>query len=128
MEQPKCGKCGKVMTPENSKIHPEYFLHDACLPDDLRPDPKTCKHEAFDCNVMVNRIEDIGRFMADVKVECSQCKTPFRFIGLPAGVDYNGACVSVDGTEGRFAIAPKGAVLSELEGTPIGFTVRKKGG
>lgn len=39
MEFPKplCGKCGEVMTPENARMRPELFLHDACLPDELRP-------------------------------------------------------------------------------------------
>jgi hypothetical protein len=32
MDRPTCGKCGQVMTPEDSRIHPEWFLHDACLP------------------------------------------------------------------------------------------------
>jgi hypothetical protein len=36
-EEPKCGKCGGVMTPKDSKIRPELFLHDACLPDELKP-------------------------------------------------------------------------------------------
>lgn len=84
-----------------------------------------CEHRSFECDVIVNRIEDVGRFMADVRVKCVECGVPFRFIGLPAGLDYNSPCVSVDGTEGRFPIHPKGETLSELEGTPHGFTVRK---
>ena len=84
-----------------------------------------CKHLNFSCNVDVNRIEDIGRFVADVRITCDDCGIPFRFIGLPAGMDYNGACVSVDATEARLAIAPKGEVLSELEGGVVGFSVRK---
>lgn len=36
-DRPICGKCGRVMRPEDSRIHPEYFLHDACLPDELKP-------------------------------------------------------------------------------------------
>ncbi|HKB35360.1 MAG TPA: hypothetical protein VKD72_02835 [Gemmataceae bacterium] len=39
-------------------------------------------------------------------IRCEQCGTPFRFIGLPAGLGLNGAAVSVDGTEARLAIAP----------------------
>lgn len=35
--EPTCGKCGGVMTPADSTIHPEYFLHDACLPPELQP-------------------------------------------------------------------------------------------
>lgn len=89
-----------------------------------------CEHESFEANVNVARIPSveggpIERWMADVTVKCVQCGTPFRFIGLPAGVDLNSPMVSIDGTEGRFPIHPKGQSLSELEGTPIGFTVRK---
>lgn len=87
-----------------------------------------CDHPGFNASVEVSRLEDIGRFTADVKIECAVCGVPMRFIGLPTGLDLNGASVSVDGTEGRFAIAPKGEVVSELEGTPVGFTVRKREG
>lgn len=37
---PRCGKCGRAMTPKDSRIHPEFFLHDACLPDELKPQPE----------------------------------------------------------------------------------------
>ena len=134
-DEPLCSKCGKVMTRENAKIHPEYFLHDECLPLLLQLqaewscpklcDPKTCKHESFECNVTVNRFEDVNRFMADVTVKCVQCGESFRFIRLPAGLDFNSPCVSVDGCEGRFPIHPKGESLSELEGSPQGFTARR---
>jgi len=63
----------------------------------------------------------------DVRVKCSDCELPFRFIGLPAGVDLNGAAVSIDACEGRFAIAPKGQVVSVLEGGVMGFSVRQEG-
>ena len=84
----------------------------------------TCAHHNFDCFVNVARIEDVGRFMADVTVRCADCGTPFRFIGLPTGLDLDGACASVDGTEARLAIAPKGEVVTPLEGLS-GFTVRR---
>ena len=126
-----CGKCGGEMTPENAKVHPELFLHDECLPDELKKpalDPKTCRHDSVSCILNFNRIEDVGRFMADIRIVCEKCHTPFRFVGLPAGMDYNSPCVSVDGCELRAPVAPRGEVLSEIEGTPIGFTVRKTGG
>jgi hypothetical protein len=84
-----------------------------------------CQHTRFSANVEVTRIEDIGRFMANVTVYCVECGTPFRFIGLPAGMDYNSPCVSVDALEARMPIAPKGEVLSELEGGVHGFSIRK---
>lgn len=84
-----------------------------------------CDHKNFIASVEVNRLDDISRFTADVRIQCVDCGTPFRFIGLPAGIDLNGASVSVDGTEARLAIAPKGEVLSEIEGGDVGFTVRR---
>ncbi len=84
-----------------------------------------CQHKNHSCEVDINHIEDVGRWQADVRIKCADCGLPFRFIGLPAGLGLNGAAVSVDATEARLAIAPKGEVLSEIEGTPIGFTVRK---
>jgi len=87
----------------------------------------TCKHLNFNVHSTVNRIEDVGRFSVDVRVVCGDCGVPFRFIGLPAGLDLNGATVSADATEGRFAIAPKDEVGNALEGgKPIGFSFRKR--
>jgi len=89
----------------------------------------SCPHEIFDCNCNVANIEDVGRFMIDVTVKCAQCGVPFRFIGLPAGLDMNGASVSIDACEARLAIAPKDEVIPELEGgKPSGFSVRRVAG
>ena len=91
-------------------------------------EPK-CLHENFIADVAVNRIEsNILRFMADVTVKCSTCGSPFRFIGLPTGLDLNGACVSADGQEARLAIAPANEVYSILEDRCTGFTIRKENG
>ena len=85
----------------------------------------SCNHENFAAEVDVNRLlpsEDAGephRWQADVRIKCADCGLPMRFIGLPAGLDLNGAAVSVDGEEGRFAIAPRGHVLSEIEGGAV---------
>ncbi len=93
-----------------------------------------CAHEDFEANVAVARLERgiegeqhlPMRFQADVTIKCTQCGLPFRFIGLPAGIDLEGASVSIDGCEGRFAIAPKGEVRVPLNDTECrGFTVRK---
>ena len=64
--------------------------------------------------------------MLDVQVKCTDCGLPFRFIGLPAGLDLNGAAVSADAQEARLAIAPKGAVISVIEDAPMGFSIRRK--
>lgn len=86
----------------------------------------SCKHEDFLAHVRVNRLEDSGRFSADVTIKCVQCGTPFRFLGLPAGLDLNGATVSADGTEARLAIGTAETVANILDGDcPVGFTVRR---
>ena len=88
-----------------------------------------CEHESFDADVQVARMPSveggpINRYSASIRIKCVQCGTPFRFIGLPCGIDLNGAAVSIGGTEGRFAIAPKGEVITPLEGV-TGFTARR---
>lgn len=85
-----------------------------------------CKHLDFSANVKVNRLKDSGRFSADITIMCVDCKTPFRFLGLPAGLDLDGAAVSVDGTEARLAIGTDETVANIFDGDcPVGFTVRK---
>lgn len=86
----------------------------------------TCKHEEFFANVRVNRLEDSGRFMADIRIKCVQCNEAFRFLGLPAGMDANGAAVSADGEEARLAIGTAETVANIIDGIcPVGFTVRR---
>lgn len=90
-----------------------------------------CEHMIFSANVNVVRMPDmedgpIKRYAADVRINCAECGIPFRFIGLPAGVDLNGAAVAIDATEARLAIAPKGEVISVLEGGVVGFSVRRE--
>jgi hypothetical protein len=92
--------------------------------------PMACEHENFDCMVTVNRLQEkedgpVKSFCADITIKCMDCGVPFRFIGLPCGLDLNGASVSVDGTEARMAIAPKNQVMTPIDGV-TGFTVRRK--
>lgn len=42
---PFCAKCKLPMTPENSKLRPELFLCDACLPVELKPNDLGMKPE-----------------------------------------------------------------------------------
>lgn len=88
-----------------------------------------CEHLNFAACVDVNRITNkegvVERYQADIRIQCDKCGLPFRFIGLPAGLDLNGAATSVDAQEARLAIAPKGEVLSVMDGAPVGFSVKK---
>lgn len=84
----------------------------------------SCNHPEFEASVDVNRLEDAGRFCADVRIVCAKCGKPMRFLGLPMGLDINGASVSHDGTEGRFAIHPVNeTVLGLSEDLPAGFRI-----
>lgn len=85
----------------------------------------SCSHPDFEVHVAVNRLEDNGRFNADVRINCCACGSPFRFYGLPVGLNLDGAAVSVDGTEARLAIGPIGRVPPKIKGV-TGFTVTKK--
>jgi hypothetical protein len=88
-----------------------------------------CQHLNFMTDVDINRLKDdktgkVNRFMADIRIRCVDCDIKFQFIGLPAGVNLNGACCSIDACEARMTIAPKGDVVSELEGCN-GFSIHK---
>jgi hypothetical protein len=81
--------------------------------------------DIFSHNRLKNKEGEVDRFEADVRITCIQCGVPFRFIGLPAGLDLNGAATNPDATEARLAIAPKGAVVSFVDGAPLGFSIRR---
>lgn len=75
---------------------------------------KACAHKNFSANVSVSRLEDSGRFMAEVTIHCSDCGEPFQFLGLEPGVHLGGARVSIDGLDACLAIAPNSQVASPL--------------
>lgn len=74
-----------------------------------------CKHMNFHAQVNVARLEDSGRFMAEVRIRCAECNRPFQFMGLEPGVDLSGARVSVNGLEANLAICPQGQEPSPLD-------------
>lgn len=52
-------------------------------------DSNTCEHHEFSAQVNVARIEDKGGFYADVTINCIECGTPFRFLGVKGGLSPN---------------------------------------
>lgn len=66
-------------------------------------------------------MEDTGRYMAEIRISCTQCGLPFQFLGLEPGLDLNGARVSVDGLEANIAICPIGKEPSPLDNLMINF-------
>lgn len=73
----------------------------------MKKEPKDCQHEEFRAIVGVHRILDAGKFMADIRITCVECDEPFRFVGAPAGVNYDQPMVSIDGLELRAPIEPE---------------------
>lgn len=65
-----------------------------------------CPHMNFHADVVVARLEDTGRFMAEITIKCADCGEPFQFLGLDMGLKMRGATVSPDGLEARMAISP----------------------
>ena len=41
-----------------------------------------CDHPDFHADVKVNRFEDSGGFLCEVKVRCTACNLPFQFLSL----------------------------------------------
>ena len=74
-----------------------------------------CKHKNFDAAVSVARIEDKGQFMAEIRITCTDCGTPFQFMGLEPGLNFNGATVSLDGLEANIGIHPQGQHPNPLQ-------------
>jgi hypothetical protein len=69
--------------------------------------PQDCTHENFTAKIAVGRILDVGKFVADITVNCVECGEPFRFVGVPAGLSYEHPAVSIDGLELHAPIEPE---------------------
>lgn len=65
----------------------------------------------------------IEAYSADIRVHCSGCGEPFRWIGVPAGLRPDRPCCSVDETELRAPLRPASADPDFGLGIP-GFAVR----
>lgn len=78
-----------------------------------------CQHLNFTARVTVNRLEvnrleDSRKFMAEVRLCCSECELPFHFVGLPCGISFHAPKVNADGTELRAPIQPGRGPLARL--------------
>ena len=82
----------------------------------------SCKHKEFKAIVNVTHLQDSGKFVAEISIKCVQCGTPFQFMGLPPGVNFDGATVSLDGKEVCIGIRPEGSTPNPLQQL-LGVTV-----
>lgn len=79
----------------------------------LKSKVSKCEHKKFDAQVNIIRLEDSGKFMAEVKVKCVECNTPFQFLGMPMGLSFTKPMVEVLATEARLPIQPLDSNLVE---------------
>lgn len=86
--------------------------------------PASCAHHAFNAECKVARLEDSGRFMLEVTVKCTECGTPFQFLGLDPGLNLDGATVSLDGLEANLAICPQGLRPNPMQAL-MGYTIKE---
>lgn len=68
--------------------------------------PEDCTHPDFAANVGVNRFEDTGKFLADITIKCVACGVTMRFVGAPAGIDFERPTVSITSEELHAPIEP----------------------
>lgn len=59
---------------------------------------RACPHAETGAEVRVIRLEDVGRWCAEVEINCSRCGLRFRFIGVPSGIAWDRPTASIDAT------------------------------
>lgn len=67
-----------------------------------------CLHTRFGGATKVNYLDDVGRWIAEITIECEQCGEKFRWSGVPSGFDVLRPMSSIDGLELRAPIEPQG--------------------
>lgn len=78
--------------------------------------PEECQHESFEALTKVGRLTDgdggpVRNFVAEIQVRCTQCDTPFHFVGPDAGFSFTKPTVSVGALTLHAPIAPGEAPL-----------------
>lgn len=68
--------------------------------------PEDCAHEDFAATVAVGRMLDTGKFIADIKVNCTVCGVAMRFVGVPAGISYSQPMAAINSEELHAPIEP----------------------
>jgi hypothetical protein len=81
--EPTCGACGGIMTPANARQHPELFLHDRCLPDELRPPEEQHNCRRCKINGLTKTEAFIHEKLHDGSSEWSEFGNPSKLNALP---------------------------------------------
>lgn len=69
-----------------------------------------CEHKNFKSNVKVGRLTNeegkVTGYHASVEIHCTECMTPFQFMGLPLGINPSYPTTDIEGIELRQPIKP----------------------
>lgn len=68
-----------------------------------------CLHDEVMGEIDISRIHDNGKpagYLAELRIRCTKCGSRFKFVGLPRGLNMNGAAVSANREQARLAIEP----------------------
>ncbi len=79
---------------------------------------QTCEHMRFAASVEASRLTEVDDgpvtgYSADIKVQCADCGLPFRFIGLPGGLEPDQPTTSLAGDELRAPLEPMPVHLAD---------------
>lgn len=78
----------------------------------------TCFHEhvalEYRCSRLAEPGEPVPTLMLDIKLTCSACGMPFRWMGLSKGVSFTSPSTSMDGLELREPVQPEPNLETEL--------------
>ena len=66
----------------------------------------TCPHRQTMADCSVTYLQDLRRFVLEVKVVCKQCLARFRFQKIPAATSVTEPCVDVSGYTVSLPIVP----------------------
>jgi hypothetical protein len=86
-----------------------------------------CEHDSGQkVEAVMHFMEDTRQFSLEIRVRCSVCAERFRFLGLPLGLNLQGATMDPDGLTARLAMSPESREPHPLTGQVQGFTVVKR--
>lgn len=67
-----------------------------------------CEHNNHRVDAKIAKLTDSGATIAEIRITCAECGEPYRFVGIDAGLSFDGPRVSIDGLELNAPIEPEG--------------------
>jgi len=124
--QEKCFRCGHIRLDHVFSEGP-CSRKDGCEKKCKKFAAPGCKHEDQEMNSECTFLEDTEYWMVEIKIKCKKCGIAFKFMGLPAGLDYEKPTINVLGTTIHLPVHPVGEEPPPLPlNGPKGFSVKKR--